>query len=351
MSQNQQAFVVFPFEEPFTKVYAEVIQPTLEDLGYETNKADSLDTHRNILEDIIKGISGADIIIADLTNSNPNVFYEVGVAHGLGIPTVLITQDLDEIPFDLTAYEVFEYSTDFVEIDNLKDSLRDIANKHSNGEVTFESPVSDWTDIDINQSVSTKSEESNSDNQDPEPNKGILDYALEATESRSDLETAMHKIESDSNELESEIRKLTPDSQAEADISPKKANRLARNLATEINSYTSSVEDNVGVIDENLQFMMTALQQFIDFSDSSNPEHRSTLEEQKEDLIIFITESEEVIEETEEFKSEVKSLKGLNRNLTQACTNLSSVISDLINSLKEANAKADRLVSLIDQEL
>lgn len=114
MSDKGNAFVALPFEPEFGKIYEEVIKPACEDVGYDVNKADSIESHRNILEDIVKGIANTDLLIADLTTSNPNVFYELGIANGIGIPTILITQDLEEVPFDLRAYKIIEYSTDLL---------------------------------------------------------------------------------------------------------------------------------------------------------------------------------------------------------------------------------------------
>ena len=45
-----------------------------------------------------------DILIADLTNQNPNVFYEVGYAHGLTKKVILLTKNIQDIPFDLKHY-------------------------------------------------------------------------------------------------------------------------------------------------------------------------------------------------------------------------------------------------------
>lgn len=54
-----------------------------------------------MLDRIFNQISKAGIIVADMTGRNPNVFYEVGYAHALGKITLLLTQNADDIPFDL----------------------------------------------------------------------------------------------------------------------------------------------------------------------------------------------------------------------------------------------------------
>lgn len=62
------------------------------------------------MEDVWLAIGEAEIIIADCTGRNPNVFYEVGLAHALSKETILITRDLDDIPFDLRHLRIIAYS-------------------------------------------------------------------------------------------------------------------------------------------------------------------------------------------------------------------------------------------------
>ena len=49
------------------------------------------------------------VVLADLSGKNPNVFYEVGIAHSLGRRTILVAQSMDDVPFDLRALRVLHY--------------------------------------------------------------------------------------------------------------------------------------------------------------------------------------------------------------------------------------------------
>jgi hypothetical protein len=69
------------------------------DLGIEGGNA--------IIRDVIYNIDRADIVVADLTNGNPNVFYELGITHALGRPCVAVLQEGQPIQFDINAYRVF----------------------------------------------------------------------------------------------------------------------------------------------------------------------------------------------------------------------------------------------------
>src|SRR4051795_6436107 len=65
-----------------------------------------------IMDDIARSIQRARLINADLTGRNPNVFYEVGIAHALNKQVLLMTQSIDDVPFDLRHRRalVYEYS-------------------------------------------------------------------------------------------------------------------------------------------------------------------------------------------------------------------------------------------------
>ncbi len=69
-----------------------------------------LATPGNIMSQVWKDIRTSDVVLADLTGLNPNVFYEVGLAHALGKDTILIKQaDADAVPFDVQSHKYFEY--------------------------------------------------------------------------------------------------------------------------------------------------------------------------------------------------------------------------------------------------
>lgn len=113
---KRQCFVIMPFSktrscrsEDWTEIYRNVIKPAVEGAGfnYECRRSDGL--AGNIIEDILDYLNRADLVIADLTDRNPNVFYELGVRHALRRGTILITQKIAHVPFDLRPYAIQEY--------------------------------------------------------------------------------------------------------------------------------------------------------------------------------------------------------------------------------------------------
>ncbi len=131
---KRQCFVIMPFSktkscrsEDWTEIYSNVIKPAVEGAGfnYECRRSDGI--AGNIIEDILDHLNRADLVIADLTDRNPNVFYELGVRHAMRRGTILITQKIAHVPFDLRPYAIQEYRWKTkVEKDELAQRLRQV---------------------------------------------------------------------------------------------------------------------------------------------------------------------------------------------------------------------------------
>ena len=107
------AFVLMPFTSDLTEIYTTLIKPAVEndEFGLVCKRADDIKSNRAIMQDIWKSICEARLIIADLTGLNPNVMYELGVAHTLGKETLIIYRKDEniEFPFDLAHIRRIEY--------------------------------------------------------------------------------------------------------------------------------------------------------------------------------------------------------------------------------------------------
>ena len=109
---KQLVFVLMPFDDELTTIYETIIKPTVESMGLVSRRADDNKTNKAIIQDIWKGICEARLIIADLTNLNPNVMYELGIAHTVGKETIMIYQKNKEeikFPFDIAHIRRIEY--------------------------------------------------------------------------------------------------------------------------------------------------------------------------------------------------------------------------------------------------
>ena len=78
-------------------------------VGVRPVRGDDLFTPTDILEDIWQSINAADFVIADITGRNPNVLYELGIAHTLAKPVLILSRQADDIPIDLATRRVILY--------------------------------------------------------------------------------------------------------------------------------------------------------------------------------------------------------------------------------------------------
>ena len=139
------AFVLMPFDASFDDIYKLGIKEPAEALGIRAERVDEQIFYKeNILERIINQINSADLIIADLTGRNPNVFYETGYAHAKNKTCLLLTSNADDIPFDLKHHRHIVYGTSIQTLrqsieNNLSRLQLDIANRTSTIAVTLKS--------------------------------------------------------------------------------------------------------------------------------------------------------------------------------------------------------------------
>ncbi len=104
-------FVIMPFSEPFDTLYRDVILPVSKSEGFEVVRVDEITGPGIILDDIQQQIERAQAIVAEISTQNPNVFYELGYAHALRKPAVLLVrrQDGEKMPFDIRSYRAIFY--------------------------------------------------------------------------------------------------------------------------------------------------------------------------------------------------------------------------------------------------
>jgi hypothetical protein len=104
-------FVVMPFgPEELSDVYEYFVKPSIEsNCNLRCERADDVFGSNVIMDDIRRSIERARVVVADLTGRNPNVFYEVGIAHTLNKDVLLLAQSMSDVPFDLRHRRVLVY--------------------------------------------------------------------------------------------------------------------------------------------------------------------------------------------------------------------------------------------------
>jgi len=145
-------FVIMPFsnsnlctEEEWTLIYDSIIKPAIEgaNLDYECRR--SAATRGNVVAAILQELRESYVVIADLTDANPNVFYELGVRHSLKDRTILISQNRDDIPFDLRAYanHVYDWQTEEGK-EEFAERIEELLNEIDTNPERPDNPVSDF---------------------------------------------------------------------------------------------------------------------------------------------------------------------------------------------------------------
>lgn len=140
-------FVIMPFSEDLEGVYRDLIKVPLEQEGYIVSRADDPSEyhvyHENIHDQIVQSLWDADYIVADLTGSNPNVTYELGIAHTLNKRTIQIAQSFDQL-FDIKSQNVIEYGTEADSPKELPSQLLRALDRAKRGDYVFSNIVSNF---------------------------------------------------------------------------------------------------------------------------------------------------------------------------------------------------------------
>lgn len=109
-TEQNTAFAIMPFKKEFDQIYGEICQVCI-DLKIDCKRSDEMFSSKSIVETILDKIARSEIVIADLSEKNPNVYYELGVTHSIRDEdaVILITNDIDNSPFDINHRYILVY--------------------------------------------------------------------------------------------------------------------------------------------------------------------------------------------------------------------------------------------------
>lgn len=124
--RTANVFVIMPFAPDFDDLYHLGIREVVSKLGLTCERADEIEYAGEVMNKIHDSINKARLVIAEVSTQNPNVSYEVGYAHALKIPVVLLTKNIEMAPFDIRGYNHIVYKS-IVELrDKLEKRLKSI---------------------------------------------------------------------------------------------------------------------------------------------------------------------------------------------------------------------------------
>jgi hypothetical protein len=110
IEQGDTCFVMMPFAEPIGSYYKSIYETAITKAGLRAIRADDeIFATGKIIDQVWDGITAAKVLVAELTGRNPNVFYELGLAHALNKPVVLVSSNQNDVPFDVKHLRVIYY--------------------------------------------------------------------------------------------------------------------------------------------------------------------------------------------------------------------------------------------------
>ena len=159
VSRKRTCFVVMPFGEKkdadgqdidFNDIYEYFFKRTIAELDIVCTRCDEIDESGSIHEKMIREIYQSDIVVVDITTSNANVYYELGIRHALSkCVTLLIRRKGTIIPFNIQGLQVVEYDqTRFRSIESAKGRIHEII-KNGLTNRKNDSPVHQVLDLNI----------------------------------------------------------------------------------------------------------------------------------------------------------------------------------------------------------
>lgn len=149
MDKDKNVFVIMPFspaktctEAEWAQIYETIFRPAIEECGYlcERTRPET----GSLIRTIIEKLKNSTIVLADLTDRNPNVLYELGVRHSISKRTIMVAQSIDDIPSDLRGFWTITYGTRQWEVDKFRSDIKRIISEIGEHPDRSDSPVSDY---------------------------------------------------------------------------------------------------------------------------------------------------------------------------------------------------------------
>jgi nucleoside 2-deoxyribosyltransferase len=358
MTEKLRAFVIMPFDEEFNSIYENLIRDPLTNAGYEVTRADSLLNQENILKAIVRGITTADLVVADLTTNNPNVFYELGLAHALRIPTVLLAQAITDVPFDLRSYKIHIYDTHFSKIDKLRKFLKKLAEQHASKEIAFSNPVDDFApEGESPQAPVARPDEVGDDNVGNGLPKELWDFIVEGEAAASELTTIINKLLKDNEAITARFKKHTNTldilRQNTSAGSARRFHKVFLLAASDITNFAGKVNKLLPLLERSVDRVNENYSGFIQTVDTSTKEGLQTLKNLYGSIDRLLTGEKEAKEGLNSFKMsslEIAELK-LSKDLSRASRKQAEALQGVVSNLDRLEAFCAKALGMIEDKI
>lgn len=346
-------FVIMPFKEDILALYEKLKSDFENDFTF-TNAGD-LDNQQNILQDIVEGIYQANIVIADLTGLNPNVFYELGLAHAMNKKVIIITQDLGELPFDIKSYRAVEYSLLFHKLPVFLDEVKKLLFGAIDNSVKFGNPVSDFIpdfftkpSLSANATDVAESNEKPADSDDDE-GKGYLDYITDIIENSNGIKEEIDAMGADIQDMSNSVNHTTNEinrvKAQSGSADPSFVRNICRKLAGPIETSAEKIQAHVSSVATHWAVVENS---YLGLLDNRFIRSEGNLEK-IESSTIQLAELRDTILETDDkidnFITALRTSVGIERRLTKAITKLIAELESYLSMTDTMSSSVERIIA------
>ncbi len=289
-------------------------------------------------------------------------------AHGLGIPTVLITQSIEELPFDLKSYRTSEYSTRFDEAQNLKQFLRDVGAEAATGGVKFASPVSDFlaqgpaakrlaSAMDRSAAKGSRGSQPIADEDGDDPGEddaepGSLDLLHAYIGSAETATEVLARIGDETNQIGERISRHSERMQGVM-TNPKggavaQSHRIATDVSRDLNSYGEALKADLPVLERASDTMIDSGIKWLTLTGPDQDETEViSFRLQLAGMYVAIADA---MTSTRDYRDSFREGRGITSQLDKAYDRVTSLLSRVIAVMEKTQSFASR-GSDIAQEL
>lgn len=350
--EKKKVFMIMPFKDEYFKVF-QILSDEYKD-KFEFFHAATIENQRDIFYDVMEGIYTADVIIAELTEKNANIYYELGIAHTLGKKVIVITQNINELPFDIKNYRAQEYKMNYIEFRTLIKSLEKLLEGAMSEEIMFSNPVVNFMQIENTNRVNSVE---NVDSLDEEniiedkininEEKGFIEFMEDIEIHTEGLSLNIGNMNNDlmemTNSMNIEIEKMQQAQRQESNnvcFVKKSIKNIAQYIDTFSNKmeiYNENYKKEWNEIERNILGLMDNKYIYI-------KENRQGLEEYLKTLYGM---KEAIKDSNDGIKSMVNSFnksKGMERTLNQAIVLLEIKMNDYLITMEQIMASIDRII-------
>ena len=360
-------FVLMPLSKEFDPVYSDFIKPVLEDAGFDVLRANDIRSTQNVMRDIFEAITKSDLIVADLTGSNPNVFYELGIAHALKRPVILLTQIIDDVPFDLRTYRLIEYNTYFTEIGKAKQILADYATKFRDGVLPTRDPVTDFFPDGYSPILANDAETGAGGPVNAEA-PGFLDSLVETEDHFNAMAEIVRRLDSSLTDMTNGLTEATGNldriNANPNQSSAKAAQNVCRRLGTKIGAFNDVLEpanvefaEVVNEAQETVAAVLSFQGEHIESTSSQVAEQRESLQalaEQRESLQALVDSGTGALDALNYLVSGFEAFPRMERRLEKevqiGINGLHNMVGSLSRLVLWGSAAVDKMDAMMERQ-